>query len=236
MRVKPMNCLEFRRIVGAEPSSTAPDVAEHAAHCEACARYRREMQQMDQLIHRALSIDVATPVVAAAPITTTQPQRRPVMRWSLAASLLLAIAVSVFWLGYPRETLATEAVQHALHEPDSLVRTNEVVMPEELAEVLSHAQVKLKADMGQVSYATVCLFRGHHVPHFVVQTAQGPVTVLLLRDEKPIKKSRSFSEGEFEGVIVPAPHGVLAVLGQDAPVGKVAEQVLAAVEYQQAGW
>jgi Protein of unknown function (DUF3379) len=232
-----MNCLEFRRIVGAEPSSTAADVAEHAAQCEACARYQREMQQMDQLIHRALSIDVVAPAdVAATPIRSTQPKRSPAMRWSLAASLLLAIALSVFWLGYPRETLATEAVQHALHEPNSLVRTDELVLPEELAEVLSHAQVKLKADMGQVSYATVCLFRGHHVPHFVVQTAQGPVTVLLLRDEKPIQKSRSFKEGKFEGVIVPAPHGVLAVLAQDAPVEKVANQVLAAVEYQQPGW
>ena len=232
-----MNCLEFRRIVGAEPSSTAPDVAEHAAQCEACAKYQREMQQMDQLIHRALSIDVAVPAdVAATPITSKQPKRSPAMRWSLAASLLLAIALSVFWLGYPRETLATEAVQHALHEPDSLVRTDELVLPEELAEVLSHAQVKLKADMGQVSYATVCLFRGHHVPHFVVQTAQGPVTVLLLRDEKPVEKSRSFTEGKFEGVIVPAPQGVLAVLGQNAPVDKVAAQVLAAIEYQQPGW
>jgi Protein of unknown function (DUF3379) len=232
-----MNCLEFRRIVGAEPSSTAPEVAEHASQCEACARYQREMQQMDRLIHRALSIEVAAPAdVASIPIATTQPKRSPAMRWSLAASLLLAIALSVFWLGYPRETLATEAVQHALHEPNSLVRTDELVLPEEFAEVLSHAQVKLKADMGPVSYATVCLFRGHHVPHFVVQTAQGPVTVLLLRDEQPIKKSRSFKEGEFEGVIVPAPQGVLAVLAQDAPVEQVANQVLAAVEYQQPGW
>ena len=108
--------------------------------------------------------------------------------------------------------------------------------PEELTEVLAHAQVKLKADMGRVSYATVCAFRGHHVPHFVVQTDEGPVTVLLLRDEKPIQKARPFKEGKFEGVIMPAPFGVLAVLGENVPVEHVASQVLAAVEYQQGGW
>ena len=230
MRVMPMNCLEFRRIVGAEPHSVAADVAEHAAQCPACARYQQDMQQMDQLIHRALSIDVS---VAPAVV---QPKRKPLMRWGLAASLLLAVAIGVFWLGYPRETLAAEAVEHALHEPDSLVRTTEVVTPEELTEVLAHAQVKLKAEMGRVSYATVCPFRGHHVPHFVVQTDEGPVTVLLLRDEKSIEKARPFKEGKFEGVIMPAPFGVLAVLGENVPVEHVANQVLAAVEYQQGGW
>ncbi|MFL6618532.1 MAG: DUF3379 family protein [Povalibacter sp.] len=225
-----MNCLEFRRIVGAEPGSAAPDVAEHAAQCEACARYQKDMQQMDQLIHRALSINVD-----AAPVAR-QPKPKPFVRWGLAASLLLAIAIGVFWIGYPRETLASEAVDHALHEPDSLQRTSEVVTPEELAEVLGHAQVKLKSDMGRVSYATVCPFRGHHVPHFVVQTEAGPVTVLLLRDEPAIQKSREFKEGKFQGVIMPAPYGVLAVLGENVPVEQVAQQVLAAVEYQQPGW
>ncbi|MFL6577249.1 MAG: DUF3379 family protein, partial [Povalibacter sp.] len=115
-------------------------------------------------------------------------------------------------------------------------RTSEVVTPEELAEVLGHAQVKLKSDMGRVSYATVCPFRGHHVPHFVVQTEAGPVTVLLLRDEPAIQKSREFKEGKFQGMIMPAPYGVLAVLGENVPVEQVAQQVLAAVEYQQPGW
>jgi hypothetical protein len=269
MMVLPMNCLEFRRIVGAEPHSAAPEVAEHAAQCEACARYQQQMQQMDQLIHRALAIDVAAPGVAAAasggvdasPQATTgdpaidrpsrvvslqaapkahetvQPLRRKRanFQWSLAASLLLAIAAGVFWVGYPRETLAEEVVAHALGEPESLQRTAAAVTDRELSDVLAQAHVRLKPGMGRVSYATVCPFRGHHVPHFVVQTAAGPVTVLLLRDEKPVSKPRDFVEGKFQGVIVPAPQGVLAVLGQNTPLDAVAAEVLAAVEYQDAG-
>ncbi|HKE94416.1 MAG TPA: DUF3379 family protein [Povalibacter sp.] len=237
-----MNCLEFRRIVGAEPRSTAPEVVAHATQCEACARYQQQMQQMDQLIHRALLIDVTVPAnTSAATPANEQPReipqirpRRHAVQWSLAASVLLAVALVVFWAGYPRDTLAADAVQHALGEPDSLQRTSAVVTEEEMAEVLAHARVRLKSDMGPVSYATVCPFRGHHVPHFVVQTDAGPVTVLLLRDEKPVARARTFREGKFEGVIVPAPQGVLAVLGQQAPVKDVAAKVLAAVEYQEA--
>ncbi|HEY5808255.1 MAG TPA: DUF3379 family protein [Povalibacter sp.] len=233
-----MNCLEFRRIIGAEPHSAAPEVAEHAATCEACARYRQQMQQMDKLIHSALLVDVAAPPAgAAAPKhmdaqPRPAPQRRSKVQWSLAASLLLAVAAGVFWIGYPRDTLAQDAVEHALGEPESLQRTSAVVSDQEMTDVLAQARVHLKSQMGPVSYATVCPFRGHHVPHFVVQTPVGPVTVLLLRDETPVKESRPFKEGKFQGVIVPAPQGVLAVLGENAPVEKVAAQVLAAVEYQ----
>ena len=160
------------------------------------------------------------------------PQRRSKVQWSLAASLLLAVAAGVFWICYPRDTLAQDAVEHALGEPESLQRTSAVVSDQEMTDVLAQARVHLKSQMGPVSYATVCPFRGHHVPHFVVQTPEGPVTVLLLRDETPVKESRPFREGKFQGVIVPAPQGVLAVLGENAPVEKVAAQVLAAVEYQ----
>jgi hypothetical protein len=234
-----MNCPEFRRLAGAQPHSTAPELLAHAAQCEACARYLREMQQMDRLIHRALIIDVPEQAAtASADVLPFQapakaPNRRPsTYRWSLAASLLVAIAAAIFWVGYPRESLAADAVDHALHEPESLQRTSTMISEQELKDVLAGAHVRLKPGMSNVSYATVCPFRGHHVPHFVVQTDAGPVTVLLLRDEKPVTKPKDFVEGKFQGVIVPAPQGVLAVLGENAPVKEVAAQVLAAVEYE----
>ena len=221
-----MNCLEFRRIVGAEPHSALPEVAAHAAECAACAGYQRQLQQMDQLIHRALAVEVdRLPLQPAV-------RRRRSGRWAMAASVLLAIAVGVFWAGYPRDTLASAAVDHALHEPASLQATTAVVSEQQLAQVLAQSRVRLKSGVEQVSYATNCPFRGRVVPHFVVQTSQGPVTVLLLRDEAAVSQPRPFNEGSFQGSIVPAPHGVLAVLGQGAPVEEVAAKVLAAVEYE----
>jgi hypothetical protein len=221
----PMNCLEFRRLVGAEPAAATPEVTAHAAQCPACARYQREMQQMDQLIHRALAIDVDAP--AKPPV-----ERRHPWRWGLAASLFVAVLAGVLWAGYPRETLARDVVDHALHEPDSLQWTSTRLGEQDVAKVLAQSRVRLKWDMGGVSYATNCPFHGHTVPHFVVQMPSGPVTVLLLRDEKPVSTSQSFVEGQFQGVIVPAPQGVLAVIGQNASVDEVAARVLAAVEYE----
>jgi len=49
------------------------------------------------------------------------------------------------------------------------------------------------------------------VPHLVVQTAQGPVTVMILRNQ-PVSGRRTFNEQGMSGVIVPAPPGSIAVL------------------------
>lgn len=225
-----MNCLEFRRIVGAEPRTPAPEIVQHAAQCEACARYQREMQQMDQLIHRALSIDPATPAVKA-PV-----RHSPVMRFGLAASVLLGVALAVFWLGTPRDALAAEAVEHVLHESASLQEPASADAEAMLALVLTDAGVSLRPQLnGRVSYAMSCPFRGRQVPHFVVQTEKGPVTVLLLAHEAAIEQPRRFREKGFHGIIVPAPRGVLAVLGEESQVDRVAQEVLAAVDYQ-TGW
>lgn len=224
-----MNCLEFRRIVGAEPATATPQVVTHAAQCPACARYREELQRMDLLIHRALHIDPQ--------IDPAVPQRRTVARkrrvpWGLAASVLAAVLTGLLlWVAGPRETLARQVVEHAQAEASAMVRTAGIVDPATVASILARSGVRMKPGVVAVSYAQSCAFRGHQVPHLVVQTDAGPVTVLLLAQEKSIEKPRTFDEHGYQGVIVPAPRGVLAVLGHGVPVEEIAAKLLAAVEY-----
>jgi hypothetical protein len=85
-----------------------------------------------------------------------------------------------------------------------------------------------------VSYAQSCLFRGRHVPHLVVQTDMGPVTVMVLVHEN-VTAARTFDEGGYRGTIVPVPgHGSIAVLvkgdeGDLAQVESVAARVKDAI-------
>jgi hypothetical protein len=99
-----------------------------------------------------------------------------------------------------------------------------------LQEILARSGVRLK-DIGRISYAMSCKFRGHHVPHLVVQTQRGPVTVLLLPEERSITTPEKFVEGGYAGLIVPAPRGAIAVLGSGPHVAEVATAVLGAIEY-----
>jgi hypothetical protein len=83
--------------------------------------------------------------------------------------------------------------------------------------------VRLKAVAGLVSYASSCSFRGHTVPHLVVQTELGPVTVMVLTHET-IRSAMRFNEQGYRGVIIPVRgHGSLAVLerGPDTDIKAV---------------
>ena len=221
-----MNCEEFRTLVGAEPNTTRPDVLAHAEEHPECARYREEMQAMDRLIYRALSIDVEP---AAAPQLPQSNQRI----WRMAASVLItaiAIAFTSIWLLTPRDTFAAEVIAHIQEEPDSLLITPESVSDEHLEKLLGATGIRLKPGVAHVSYATPCTFRGHLSPHLVVQTEQGPVTVLVLPEEETRERAHINEEG-FQGVVMPAPRGVIVVLGIGAPVDAVAETVMGALEY-----
>ena len=220
-----MNCDEFRTVIGAEPNSSKPEVLAHIEQCPACASYREEMLAMDRLIHRALSVDVPAP---GARIETNKPRI-----WRMAASLLITaslVAATSLWLLTPRESVAAEAIEHVLHEQGSLIRTSATVDAASLEQVLSASKLRLQPGATRVSYAMSCMFRGHAVPHLVVQTEQGPVTVLVLT-EAPRQQREDIDEGGFQGVILPAPRGVIVVLGQNVPVDAVAATVLDALQY-----
>src|SRR5437764_976561 len=61
----------------------------------------------------------------------------------------------------------------------------------------------LEVTSDRIRYAQSCWLRGHYVPHLVIQTSRGPVTVLILRHEQ-VRARRSFHEAGMTGIIVPA--------------------------------
>ncbi len=67
--------------------------------------------------------------------------------------------------------------------------------------------------MEPIVYASSCWFRGHFVPHVVVTTKHGPVTVMILLHEK-ITATQQFNEDGFAGLLVPAHTGSVAVLSR----------------------
>ncbi|MGE3600628.1 MAG: DUF3379 family protein [Dehalococcoidia bacterium] len=221
-----MNCLEYRRAVGADPRIQTPTLAAHVAGCAACTRYRDEVQRMDQLIYRALNIEIRT-----QPVPTLSPQRG-LPRWAAAAGVVAASLLGLLlWVSAPRESFAEQLVAHIEEEPYALVR-GEQVERALLDDVLARSGVRMKRGVGTISFAMNCWFRGRYVPHLVVQDDRGPVTVLVLAEESGVTRREAFQEGEYRGVVVPAPRGAVAVLAQSAQAEQVAERFLQAVEYQ----
>ena len=152
-------------------------------------------------------------------------------RYALAASVLVALLVGGgAWLLRPQTALAHEVVEHLRDEKGSWALQRRLTR-DEIGAVLSRANVHFDSSM-PVVYASPCPFRGHVAPHLVLQTDQGPVTVMLLSHEK-LKRRQAFAEEGYEGVLLPAGEGSVAVLTRGGAVHETTESaVLSAVRWK----
>jgi hypothetical protein len=226
-----IDCAQYRRTVLADPHASSPELEEHLAHCPECPAYRERLLRFEGRLTSALRVEARVSQIPAR--SAWMPARRN--GWlAMAAGLLVALLVGTLWLGAPHASLAADVVAHMAGEPDAWARTDIPVPSADLAPVLAEAHMRLRSDAGMVSYAQSCLFRGHHVPHLVVQTGMGPVTVMVLAHES-VAAARMFDESGYRGTIVPVPgHGSIAVLvkgdeGDLAQVESVAARVKDAI-------
>lgn len=222
-----MQCSEFREQAGADPQHLGTEAQAHCAQCAACTAYLQQMLQLDGLLKRALEVpapampDNVTPLRRESPAPT-------VTRWyALAASVLLAVVLGAsIWLVSPRESLAAELIAHIHHEPGTMVTTSARVDAAELDAVLRRAGMRLKTGSQKVSLARTCAFRGATIPHLVVQTLEGPITVLVLPHEQ-VSSAQSFKEEGYAGTILPSGRGSVAIIASSSTAVQQAAAELA---------
>jgi uncharacterized protein DUF3379 len=225
-----MNCLDFRRRVGAEPFAYGGEIVGHRRDCPACARHQDELQAMDGLIARALAVEAGRIVRAKQSAPPHEPASSRRRLFAIAASLVVGLAVGlVLLVSVPRTSVAREIMDHILHEPGTMAATDPLP-PAELAGVLDPDGTRLRPDIGDVTFAARCLFDGRIVPHLVVQTPEGPVTVLILR-HRTIQTPVAIDELGYRGLVLPAPRGSIAIVGQGiADAEGIAKKVFEGVD------
>ena len=214
------DCRHVRLAVGADPQHLPADVEAHLAGCEACRRFRDETLALDGRLRAALEL----------PLPEFRRRAPPVRRYALAASVVLALLVAGgAWLFRPASALAGEVVAHVEEEADSW-NAREPMPAAAIASVLATAGVEFDARM-PIVYAYPCPFRGHRIAHLVVQTAHGPLTVMLLPHVR-VEHREKFSESGLSGMLLPAGTGSVAVLARGADVDAAdAETMVSAVRW-----
>ncbi len=232
-----MNCAQYRRSILADPRDANPELRSHREGCRECLEYANRLLRFEGRLERATRVNIpAGGAASVVPFRTRGLRGASSSRrgWlAMAASVLILVAVAGgLWLAEPHSSLAADVVAHMAGEPQAWARTDIPVSPQELAQALADARVKLDPKAGMVSYARSCLFRAHHVPHLVVQTEMGPVTVMVLAHES-VSKPERFDEQGYHGVILPvAGHGSLAVLARgQIPDPGMLRQIAARVQH-----
>jgi uncharacterized protein DUF3379 len=219
----------------ADPHDPDAQLREHRESCHDCNLFSERLLRFESRLERALRVAVPSEVAVSSevavppevslptepvpadnvvPLRARSPRAAHRRGWlAMAASVLLAVVVAGgLWLSAPGPSLAADVVTHMRGEPEAWRRTDVPVPGSQLETVLRASHLRLGAGTGIVSYANSCEFRGHQVPHLVVQTEAGPVTVMVLVHEQ-VSKPVQFDEQGYRGVIVPvAGHGSLAVL------------------------
>jgi anti-sigma factor RsiW len=213
---------EARLLIGAAPGAVSPLLAAHLAQCSHCTLFQQQMQRIDQDLSRLFAAPLGSP--AQARIVPLLPRARSQARrprhsglMALAASVVLAIGMGVlFWTLRPEPSLAAGVLDHVAHEAASWSEVAPMTAAA-TSEVLAGADVWLDPADTTVTYARSCLFNGHWVPHLVIRTAAGPITVLVLNQEH-IAARQSFRQNGYSGILVPAPKGgTLAVIARGDP-------------------
>ena len=233
-----ITCTDYRTHVLAEPAADSDDLREHVESCAICAAYTQRLQRFEGRLAAALRIDLGAewaPNNVVPLIPPRAPLRLPPSLLAVAASFIGGIGIATFlWLGSAQPTLAAAVVAHMAHEPAAWTPSDAQVAQPALDAVLKDAGVRLLPGMGRVTYAHNCPFRSHTVPHLVVQTPSGPVTVMVLAHEQ-VAGSQHFNEQGYQGMLVPvAGHGSIAVImrGSDsADVQHIADSVARDIQW-----
>jgi hypothetical protein len=215
---------EARLLIGAAPGVVTPALQAHLAHCAPCTLFQQQMQRMDRDLGRLFAAPLAPradtqvrQLPAPARARAVQVSNHYSNLMALAASVVLTIGMGVlFWTLRPQPSLAAGVLDHISHESASWSQVTPMTAAATAA-VLAGAQVQLDPTDTTVTYARSCLFDGHWVPHLVVRTDTGPVTVMVLNQEH-IAARQTFRQNGYSGILLPAPGGgTLAVVAQGDP-------------------
>ena len=208
------DCRHARLAIGGDPHDLPADVTAHLATCADCSRFRAETVALDARLRAALAL----------PLPEFRRRAPPARRYAMAASLLIGVLLAgSLWFARPAPALADEVLTHVKEEAGSWDQ-RERLPASAVAAVLKEAGVEFDARL-PVLYAMACQFHGRRVPHFVVQTDSGPMTVMLLAHEK-ISTRQEFSEDGLRGVLLPAGAGSVAVLMRGGAVPEAAANAM----------
>jgi hypothetical protein len=240
-------CTAYRRALLSDPRELPEELLTHGRECADCTAFAERAARFEARLEGAMRLNCTQDRAAAAGSEADViPLRRDAAgvgvhaaarvptpagrsRWfAVAATFALAAAtLGLLWIAVPRTSIAGDVVTHMADEPAAWAVTDAAVSAAQLDAVLRDTHMRLEQGAGVVSYASSCEFRGHLVPHLVVQDASGPVTVMVLVHES-VRTPVEFDEQHYRGVILPVPaHGSIAVLTRNQLVDQAAIERIA---------
>jgi hypothetical protein len=210
-----MQHAEFRRLFGANPKRTEPELLAHRAGCAECAKYAADLEKVDQLLAGALQ---ATDLPNYPKPWEREPRRSNLRWYALAASVLVVAGIAAgAWLQVRRDGLFTELIKHANAERNVMVVSDKRVNDDKIAATLAKAGAHLQGSLA-VSTLRTCKVRGVVAPHLFIQTPDGPVQLLLLSEHRFFTRHSSAGLGLRAEIVPVGSHSVAVFADSEGAV------------------
>lgn len=225
-----MDCLEFRRRIGAEPHSRDPELLAHRDGCAACAAAWERAQRFERGLQEALAVPVPDGLVERALLAQATGERRRHGRrrrvgLAIAASLLIAVAGSLLtWQMLDARSLPALAVAHVTAEMDAFGPTGPVPAQAVVGDFTARGATLRGPVPDGTTFVRDCDVGSHLAVHMVTRRGGEPVAVLYFPDRR-VAAAKDFKRQGWMGREVPTRHGTLMLLADGGNM-----QLLAAVE------
>jgi hypothetical protein len=215
-----MKCEDYKVALTADPAFE--DESGHVDTCVACREYDAEILALNEQIASAMQISVPDLIMPELPEIDAQnvvslSDRRSLSKpawFAVAATVLLAAVVGIRMtnVGVVYGSLEDQVLAHMDHELGALKMTSTPVSDNRLARVVPDNIATLNHDAGLITYAQSCMMNGSSVPHLVIQGEHGPITILLMPNEK-VSETKTIDGVNIQGVIFQVGDGSIAIIG-----------------------
>ncbi len=205
-----------------------------------CEDYRKVLAEdpaFEARLRQAMELPVPELELPELPEVDTNnvvplPARRRATTWlAMAATVAIVgvLGVRMFSGDVVYDSLADEIVAHLDHEPGALRVTDEPISDRRLRRVVADDVASFDRTASLITYANTCTINGKAVPHLVIQGERGPVTIILMPDEK-ISGAQSIAGDNINGVLLPVGDGSIAIIGEQGErLDELEQQVLDSV-------
>ncbi|MEO7477619.1 MAG: DUF3379 family protein [Lysobacteraceae bacterium] len=217
-----MDCLEFRRRLGAEPSTRDPAMLAHREECTACAAAHVRAQHFEHELANALNVQVPANLAERVLLAQATGQRRQFVQrrrtvFALAASIVCAIGVGgVAWQQVDAHSLPALSVAHMPGEIGTFQLTTPISAQSVLAG-FAKRHIELKGALpNDTTYVQDCPVGSYKTVHLVSRVNGQPVAVLYFPNTHAARKD--FKRNGWHGREVPLANGTLVMLtDRDGP-------------------
>jgi len=219
-------CMDLRREKLADPKRLSADADAHLGECAACRRFAQGIDGMELRAAEVLNIPVPDGLSERVLMRVHRGEKRPWRMWAVAAAFVLSFGIGmVQWQPRPQTDYAMFAIEHVMHEPQSLT-THRLADPSRFQLVMANFGGTMKSPIGKVRYMRLCPVPNGTGWHIVLDTEAGPATLLLIPGKEI---SGQVLEAKFRGLTaraLPGGQGYYAIVAESPAIVDAVEKLM----------